>query len=405
MKRNKKLLYKLSNILKSKIFLISYKGLDYKLLSQEYFKSLNKNKKDTRILNNSERFIKILFDTIHSNSQSTRSSSLKEFEIYSGDMKDDYSSYNHVIEFLEKKRIIFINHYYLQLLVHGESKPKKYLMEYPYVKSPIKLSLKEMEIYPEPEFLMINPKKKRNILPEPIDHIILNNIQSLEIDWDKIHQLKEISFSNSIRLVRFLYRIKQKIINYKSDKHGRRYNVFVQGKKEFKGFVQYNGENLVELDFPSCFPMLLLGFNIERDILIPILKKDIYNTILQETKSHYSREDCKVHFMRFIFNKRKGLRTEPYLQNWMLKTFPQLSQKIIDGGKSLHPQFFKWETELVFNQIGNELMERNRFFITVHDCIYTVPSQQEEIRDIMIEETEKKLGYIPKIVPKPVPTL
>ena len=405
MKRNNNLLYKLSNILKSKMFLNSYKGIDYKVLSQEYFKYLNRNKKDTRILNNSERFMKILFDTIHSNSQSTRTSSLKEFEIYSGDMKDDYSEYNHVVEFLEKKRIIFINHYYLQLLVHGESKPKKYLMKFPYVINPIKLSLKEMEINPEPEFLLINPKKKRNILPEPIDHIILNNIQSLEIDWDKIHQLKEISFSNSIRLVRFLYRIKQKIINYKSDKHGRRYNVFVQGKKEFKGFVQYNGENLVELDFPSCFPMLLLGFNIERDILIPILKKDIYNKILKDTKSHFSREDCKVHFMKFIFNKRKTNRTEPYLENWMITTFPLLSKTIMDGGKSLHPQFFKWETELVFDQIGNELMKRGLFFITVHDCIYTVPTLQNQIRDIMIDETEKKLCYSPKIVPKSIPTL
>lgn len=191
--------------------------------------------------------------------------------------------------------------------------------------------------------------------------------------------------------------------NSTSTNTGRFFNNISQMPRELRSTLYNNdGEELVELDIANSQPFLfnqLINENIDLDKSIFNEYEDVklykeltekgklYDYIIKKWNIKIDRHLFKKHFFGKIFYCKTKSNYRYEYSKLFMKEFPHVFELIIELKKgdytNLAKQLQKRESSLIVYQIGKILMQKNIWFITVHDSIICKESDSKEVNDIM----------------------
>lgn len=236
-----------------------------------------------------------------------------------------------------------------------------------------------------------------NINKDIINEFTIEGIKSISDDFDVENLLKkEIRNLNKLRVIN-----SQSVNNYVliDDFSERLHTQITNLSKNYRKYLELDGERLVELDITNSQPQigsLIIGDDqFTQDCIDGI----IYEKFIDEK---YNREKVKksIYFILFggqqkvgygdveFLNKFKGL----YPQAWI-----NLCEINKDDYKSLVRELQKKESDLMIKNVQVRLFENNIKAITIHDSIMVKPSDLKLTKEILEEEILKMGLKLPKI--------
>lgn len=355
-------------------------------------------------------------------------------ELYSVELRKIHRKYNDHIRYLEKCKIIEVDHSY-----EKGNKCKGYRICPYYYESGI-------------QSISINQSSRKwkgysELIGVYKD--LADKFEYIEVDFDSVmlelDQLKKEDFNRYIRYYIYLQKFKYKNLHFKKDDYGRFHTTLTSCPKELRKYLLINNEPLCELDIKSTQPLLLIyvlnGLN-ENSIHIKSKVKDcdyekikmlaklysknefqdlidfyhhvkegeIYERIRELYNNLYneriSRKEIKGLLLSYINDDHKYNGIVKGLRNLMELYYPRINSLLLSLKSKDHKivahTLQKIESDLVIKNICKSILKTHPSIplFTIHDCILTTTSKIDLIRPIFEETLAKTFGFTPNISQK-----
>lgn len=160
------------------------------------------------------------------------------------------------------------------------------------------------------------------------------------------------------------------------------------------------GEDLVYCDIRSCFPSLLNLYITdvgERQRYVAALQQDIYNQILKEMGSKWTRDKCKTAFSKALSDpKHRG--DNPVIR-WLRLGFPTLWRWIVSQAE-MALLLQNTEAEIVVETVGKLAIGEQLWYVPMYDGFLCRQKNQQQLVQALKDSFQNKVGYIPEVSSK-----
>lgn len=156
--------------------------------------------------------------------------------------------------------------------------------------------------------------------------------------------------------------------------------------RAFRGVVQINGQNLVNIDVKSCFPLLMVPIIVHPDekeaYMDMILNKDTYVFLAPDTNRDFAKGD----FMKLLAGK-----PAPPQYSQLTSSFTEYYPKSMDTiyqwkneERSLPAHLQRLESDIMVRTIMVAAAQMGKPALIVHDGLYVLPEDVEWFSEQMI---------------------
>jgi len=305
-----------------------------------------------------------------------------------------FDLYKQAIGVLCELRIIHQNRSYR----FGDDKSKNFTMSYALTPH-----------YAYGDFKIISFKAKtppadKSEIKNDIQGFILRNLRKLRLDESKLTNLLNSELPADTRLLidRAADNMRKGKLNVRGGSKQRRvYHVLTQCPRELRAAVTLKGKDLVEVDIPSCQPVLLLSLcaDIPRDEVErykDILANDIYLAL-----GDGNRQRAKNDFLPFAFRDYSGksfadfaaLNADSAFASNFIKDFPNIARAIHSFNGSLSCYLQDLEAEICIYTVAADLMRRGVFAVPIHDGYLIEPKDYELVNVLVAGEILKRFNF------------
>jgi hypothetical protein len=193
---------------------------------------------------------------------------------------------------------------------------------------------------------------------------------------------------------------------------GRVHNNITNLSKNFRPFLKFNNQKLVEIDISNSQPLLfnilisryLFRYTNYCGIILPYVPQNsdlrfykelteqgkFYEYLMEEFGIYEDRSLFKVRFFSKVFYSKEIENEE---REKFKKLFPGVADIISYYKKvnyrDLAIQLQRIEADIMINSIVPRLANRNIFMITIHDSILTTPDNLKLVKEVIMNEFEK----------------
>ena len=187
------------------------------------------------------------------------------------------------------------------------------------------------------------------------------------------------------------------------DEQGREHHPFLRLPRHIrKNYVTHGGQGLIQLDLPAAQPLLLWSeFNKRRADVQELerfrqaLEQDFYKYMARQWKRRYSmpmsRKKMKKQMYRLFFGRvRHNLR----ISRLFRQCFPKMYQALASGKHRnkdhavIATSLQHLESRVIF-PVCEKLTELELHpFLTVHDCVATLPAHADRTEELMLEQLQ-----------------
>lgn len=258
-------------------------------------------------------------------------------------------------------------------------------------------------------------KQKKRISEYPHKYIF-SCLEQIEIDYEAA---KDFLIKNAIDFEQYnSWRCSIDMIHFKDwffvvDKTaGRIHNNITNLSKNFRSFLKYNNQKLIEIDIANSQP-LLFNILISRYILrytdycginLPYVPQnsdlEFYRELTEKGKFYeYVMSELGINEDRALFKKRLFSkvfydREYPNEERKMFtKLFPTVSKIITyyktPDYKKLAIELQRVEADIMINFVVPRLAEEKIFLLTIHDSILTLPDNVKLVQAAILGEFKK----------------
>lgn len=189
---------------------------------------------------------------------------------------------------------------------------------------------------------------------------------------------------------------------------GRVFTNITNLKSEYRKFLSYKGNPLVEVDISNCQPLLLHTLYLDKTTPESIRYKEIvesgqFNERIGslcgvEFETQEDRKDFKISLLTQLFMKEEW--DAPY-RDLFYQTFPELAIQIKCIKKPTYKAIARClqnlESDLIINNVITICREQNIPILTIHDSIMTTVEYKDKISFIIIDECQKLYGLKPNL--------
>ena len=200
------------------------------------------------------------------------------------------------------------------------------------------------------------------------------------------------------------------------DKYGRRHHNLTSFKRELKNGLYVPGLELIEIDIANSQPFLLNTILTHdtpdaREYLNLTSKGLLWDIFKDQCNYTGSKEDFKQDTFHAVFysHPRSILGNNDVLlniRNTFKRQFPGVYDQILklkrNNYKYLSREMQRVESGLMIDNVCNQLMKDNRYFIPVHDSIITDKSNIEYVQHQIKMTFKNKYGLSPTIKADPL---
>jgi hypothetical protein len=193
---------------------------------------------------------------------------------------------------------------------------------------------------------------------------------------------------------------------------GRVHNNITNLSKNFRPFLKFNNQKLVEIDISNSQPLLfnilisryLFRYTNYCGIILPYVPQNsdlrfykelteqgkFYEYLMEEFGIYENRSLFKVRFFSKVFYSKENENEE---REHFKKLFPGVADIISYykkvNYKDLAIQLQRIEADIMINLIVPRLANKNIFILTIHDSILTIPDNVELVKEIIMNEFKK----------------
>lgn len=258
-------------------------------------------------------------------------------------------------------------------------------------------------------------KQKKRISEYPHKYIF-NCLEQIEIDYEAA---KDFLNKNAVDIEQYnSWNCSIDMIHFKDwffvvDKTaGRVHNNITNLSRNFRPFLNFSGEKLIEIDISNSQPLLfnilisryLLRYMDYRGINLPYVPQNsdlrFYRELTEKGKFYeyvmdkFGINEDRALFKTRLFSKVFYNREYPNKEREMFtKLFPTVS-KIISyykapDYKKLAIDLQRVEADIMINYVVPRLAEEKIFLLTIHDSILTIPDNVKLVQAAIMEEFKK----------------
>jgi hypothetical protein len=194
-------------------------------------------------------------------------------------------------------------------------------------------------------------------------------------------------------------------------KTGRVFNNITSLPSVLRPFLLIDGKPLIEIDVANCQPLLMLTFykdEPERHQFAAVVNQGrFYEMLNSELKKPYPQNQKdkikKAVFKQIMFGGEKQKRFNLY--KTFAKLFPLLASRIQIVKTPNHAKLAlvlqSLEAELMIKGVVGKIAATTKIpVLTIHDSILTFPEHEMEMRELITNQFDKRLGIRPLLKTK-----